>query len=98
MATTAAPADRRGRGGLLLREEHPLERVGAGRRLLLEPCRHGLRPILAEELLRALRDGQEPHDALLCLDDTPFPPRKLDAERLREATHDVEDQCETLGL
>ena len=79
-------------------EEHPLERVGADRRLLLEPRGHGLRAVLAEELLRALGDRQQAHDALLRLDDAAFPLGKVDAERLREAAHDVEDQREALGL
>ena len=69
-----------------------------GRRFLLEPRGHGLRAVLAEELLRALGDRQQAHDALLRLDDAAFPLGKLDAERLREAAHDVEDQREALGL
>ena len=68
------------------------------RRLLLEPRGHGLRAVLAEELLRALGDRQQAHDALLRLDDAAFPLGKLDAERLREAAHHVEDQREALGL
>ncbi|HEX7410261.1 MAG TPA: hypothetical protein VF515_21785 [Candidatus Binatia bacterium] len=55
-------------------------------------------PVLAEELLGALRDRQQAYDALLRLDDAAFPLGKLDAERLREATHDVEDEREALGL
>jgi hypothetical protein len=70
-----------------------------GRRRPPAPAgRHGLRAVLAEELLRALGDRQQPHHALLRLDDAAFPLGQLDAERLREAAHHVEDQREALGL
>src|SRR5262245_60730655 len=96
-ATAAAPpADFRGR--LQIGEEHPLERACADRRLLLKPRGHRLRAVLAEELSGTLGDRQQAYDALLRLDDAAFPLGKLDAERLRETAHDIEDQREALGL
>jgi hypothetical protein len=96
-AALTAPTDRRCCGGLDLGKEHALERVGADHRRLLEPRGHGLRAILAEELPGTLRNGQKAHDAFLRLDHAAFPLGQLDAERLRETAHDVEDQREALG-
>lgn len=74
---------------LHLGKKHALERVRADRRLLIEPCGHGLRAVLAEELLCALRARQQAHAARLRLDNTAFPPGKLDAERLLESAQEA---------
>ena len=86
------------RGRVHVGEQQALERVGADRRFLLKPRRHGLRAVLSEELLRALSDREQAHDALLRLDHAAFPLGQLDAERLREAAHDVEDERESFGF
>ena len=95
----AAPAGSRAHDSFAdVGKEHPLELGRGGWRFLFESCGHGLRAVLAEELLRALRDRQQADDALLRLDDAAFPLWEIDAERLREAADDVEDEREALGL
>ena len=65
------------------REWRPLDAVGKARGALV-----------TEKLTRPLRDRQQADDALLGLDDPVLPGIKMDAERLREAAHDVVDQRE----
>src|SRR5207244_11312288 len=60
--------------------------------------RHRLGAIVAEQLLRALGDRQQPDDALLGLDDPAFPLRQLDPEWLGKPAHNIENQGEALRL
>jgi len=53
---------------------------------------------LPEQLLRSFRDGNETNHALLSLDDSIFPPGKVNAERLSETAYNIENEGVTLCL
>ena len=94
--------------GALKRRLRPLGRVSSASRSSgkqLELPRGGRSPLDAigptrylcgpEELPRPLADRQKPDDALFCLDDPSLPDIEMNAQRLREAANDVEDQRKT---
>ena len=91
-------ANRQGGRPRRVGEEHALQRIGAGPRLLLQPGGDGVRPPFAEELGGPLGHRQQADHALLRFDGALLPLLEVDAQRLRKAAHDVEDEGEAHGL
>jgi hypothetical protein len=85
-------------GGLRFRQHKVQGHLRVAPGFLFDASANGRRSALAEKLFCSLADRQQTDNSLFRFNDPTFPLIEMNPKRLGEASHDIKDQREALGL